>query len=228
MRLDFAGLLVCGALATAATACSGTPSNYEPIPDPPQSQTVAQLAGPLCQGQYCKCRSLDDDAAPGIPDGKHKRFEFRMGPTDNELWATLEDQILYKSRERAMDCFYIDLLPGRYDVSIRARGDNGFGARLKISELGTKGPWWYDTFEFSCGAPGLCDKETLRNWKAEITRYKEKHDPCGSTKVKDVTWRTGTMPDNWHPSDIQLQLTLQVYDFVPEYGPGDETCARKE
>lgn len=222
MRLDFAGLLVC-----AAAACSGAPSNYEPIPDPPGPQTVAELAGPLCQGQFCKCRSLDDAAAPGQAEGKYKRFEFRLGPTNNELWATVENSTLYKSRERAMDCFYVDLLPGRHDVSIRAQGDNGFGARLKISELGAKGPWWYDTFEFSCGAPGLCDQETLRNWKNQITAYKEKHDPCGSTKVKGVTWQTGVMPDNRHPSDIRIELTLQIYEFAPENAPGDEGCQRE-
>jgi hypothetical protein len=121
----------------------------------------------------------------------------------------------------------VDLLPGRHDVTIRARGADGFGARLAISELGAAGPWWYETFEFSCGAPGLCDQETLRSWRANITAYKEKHDPCGSTKIKNLQWQTGTMPDNRHPGEILVQLTLQVYEFVPEYPSGDESCPRK-
>jgi hypothetical protein len=211
------------AAACLASACSSSVQN-DPIPIPPEQLTVATLSGPLCRDKVCRCRT--DEASAGTPDAGFKRFEFRLGPTGDELWATVGDMVLYKSRERATDCFYIDLLPGTHRVSLRARGESGFGAALAVSELGVKGPWWYDTFAFTCGAPGLCDQETLRAWKASIAELGSKHDPCGSTKIAGVTWQTGTMPDDLHPGEMLLQFTLQVYEFVPEHGPGDESCAR--
>jgi len=213
-------LVLCAVLLAA---CSSS-AKYEPIPEPPPPQTAATLSGPLCQDKVCTCRG-NDDAAPGVPEAGHKRYEFHLGPSDNDVWATVDDMVLYKSREHAEDCFYVDLLPGNHKVTVRARGDNGFGARLTISEQGAAGPWWYSTFEFVCGAPGLCDKETLEAWKKQITSYKEKHDPCGSTKVRGVEWQHGRMPDNIHPSDLLLELTLQIYKFVPDKPPGDENCS---
>jgi hypothetical protein len=209
---------LCGALGCSSSV------KHEAIPQPPESRTTATLRGPLCKDQVCTCRS--DDAAPGVPDKGLKRFELKLGPSDNELWATVDDMVLYKSREHAEDCFYVDLGAGDHKVSLRARGDNGFGAKVTISELGAAGPWWYDTFEFSCGAPGMCDQETLAAWKKAIAGFAQKHDPCGSTKIKGITWQTGTMPDNIHPNDIRVELTMQVYEFAPQYGPGDEHCAR--
>ncbi len=213
-------MLAIGALTLAA--CSSS-AQYDPIPAPPEPATVATLSGPLCRANACTCRT--DDAAAGLPEEGFKRFEFRMGPSDNELWATVGDMTLYKSRERATDCFYVDLPPGNHPVTFRASGANGFGAAIEVSELGAKGPWWYDTFDFLCGAPGLCDRETLASWKSKFLERGNKQDPCGSTKITALTWQTGTMPDNLHPSDILLRFTMQVYKFSPENAPGAEACA---
>jgi hypothetical protein len=35
------------------------------------------------------------------------------------------------------------------------------------------------------------------------------------------------MPDNIHPSEIRVELTMQVYEFAPEYGPGDDSCVNR-
>jgi len=209
----------------AVAACSSSPAPYEPVPEPPRPQTEAKLAGSLCKDRVCTCRGGDPEA-PGVPDEGSglKRYEFHLGPSDNEMWATVDEMVLFKSREHAEDCFYVDLAPGSHKVTLRARGDNGFGARMAISEQGAKGPWWYSTFEFVCGAPGLCDRDTLDAWKKKITAYKEKHDPCGSTKILGVGWQHGRMPDNIHPNDLLLELTLKVYKFVPDKPPGDANC----
>lgn len=185
--------------------------------------TRATLAGPLCEADRCTCRGPDGDV--GTPDEGFKRFEIVLGPTQNQLWATVDDMVFYKSRERAKECFYIDLRPGAHRVTMQAEEEEHFGARLKISELGEKGA--YDSFDFYCGAPGLCDLDSLRSWKADVARFSEgKHDPCGSTRVLGVSWETGRMPDSLHPAAMLLELTLKVYEFAPRHPPGDEACAR--
>lgn len=208
-----------------AAACSGSQSAPR-IPEPPAPETRATLAGPLCESDGCRCKSATGDDA-GTPAEGVKRYEVVLGPSENQLWATVDDMVLYKSRERATECFYVDLRPGKHAVTLRAHEEDHFGARLKIAEQGKASLWWYDTFDFYCGAPGLCSLEGLDSWKADAARFEQgKHDPCGSTLIRGVTWQTGTVPDLLHPSELLLELTLDVYEFVPEQPPGHESCAK--
>lgn len=190
----------------------------------PGRTTVATLAGPLCDGAVCKCREPGDD--PGSPDPGHKRYEIEVGPIDNELWVLLDEMVLYKTVERSTACFYVDLTPGKHAITVRGKGKNGFAARLRVAELGAKGA--YDTFDFQCGGPDHCQLSTLESWHAGLAKYKRNvHDPCGSTKVRDIDWQSGKSPDLIHPTELELYLVLDVYDFVPEHGPGDPACADK-
>lgn len=195
------------------------------MPDLPGPDTRATLAGPLCKNTECTCS--DDPAAIGEAPEGFKRFKFELGPTEHELWATVDGNQLYKSREKAGSCFYVDLEPGDHPISLRARGEAGFGARLAVSELGGEGPWWYESFEFHCGAPGLCDAAGLRRWKEGLANVDAgKHAPCGSVRILGIDWQTGRMPDNLHPADFYLQANMKVYKFAPEHPPGSEACSR--
>jgi len=205
-------------------ACAGSVTQ-EKIPDPPDPSTRATLSGPLCGPERCQCRTTDVE--PGLPDPEFKRYEIKLGPSTNELWARIDGMVLFKTRERATECFYVDLRPGEHNVSLRARGPNGFGARIAISEQGAAGPYWYNTFDFACGAPGLCDRDTIAQWKKDIQPLGDKHDPCGSTLIQNLTWITGRMPDNLHPADLLLEFKLKIYKFIPDYAPGAEECEEK-
>lgn len=207
--------------------CSGAGSaSLPPLAPTPKAETKATLAGPLCEFDHCKCREDADDPEQEAPEG-FKRYEVRIGPSDNELWVTLGDMVFYKSNEHASDCFYIDLRPGRHPVRVRAHRQDGFAARVKISERAPSNQGWYDTFDFACGSPGVCSRDVLRDWKAEISTYeKNAHDPCGSTKIRGVVWQTGREPDSVPPADLQLDFILDVYKFTPTFGPGAAECAR--
>jgi hypothetical protein len=213
-------------------ACGGggkgptTPVKIDPLPDP---VTQAVLAGPLCEGDRCSCR---DPAAPadggaGVPTGEaDKRFELHLGPAANAIWVTIDGMVLYKSDERAEDCFYVDLKPGRHRVVLQAARGGGVSAKLAISEYAPGVESWYDTFNFNCGSPGTCSYDALDAWKAELAPYtRGLHDPCGSTKIKGIAWDAGRAPDQQHPQDLQLELTLDVYKFAPEY-PHDHAACR--
>src|SRR5262245_23828029 len=93
-------LLACAALVFG---CGGSTAHQEPLPPTPPPGTNATLAGPLCEGQACKCREYGapaDGGAGAAPEGM-KRFELRLGPTPNPLWVTLDGNVLYKSEEHA-------------------------------------------------------------------------------------------------------------------------------
>ncbi len=203
-------------------SCSGAQS--EPaMPSVPDADTRATLAGPLCDTSECQCS--EDAAAVGkAPDG-WKRFKVELGPTDHELWAEVGSNRLYKSIERANACFYLDLAPGDHPIKLRARGKSGFGARIKVSELSAAGPHWYPTFEFHCGAPGLCDGAGIRRFRDRVASVsKGKHAPCGSVRVLGVDWQTGRMPDNIHPADFFLEASMKVYTFATKHEPGSTEC----
>lgn len=195
------------------------------MPELPPRVTRATLAGPLCQGTDCRCRT--DAADAGAPaNASVKRYEVVLGPSDDELWASIGGMVLYKSRERARECFYLDLpSPGEHAVTLRAHGDAGYGARMTIRERKADAAAWYSTFEFVCGAPGACNKQQLREFRASLDQYKRGiHDPCGSTKIQGLEWDTGRMPDIRVPNDLYLQLVLKVYEFAPENPPGHASC----
>jgi hypothetical protein len=102
----------------------------------------------------------------------------------------------------------------------------GVSAEWTISEYGAKTKSWYDTFRFECGNPGVCSFDEIDSHKAEYANMKRGlHDPCGSTKLKGLSWDTGKAPDNQHPSELLVRLTLDVYKFAPEKPHGDD-CAK--
>ena len=211
-----------GILAFSLAACSGT-AHQTTIGPAPDAATRGVLVGPLCQADRCKCRGAADDA--GVPeDPKLKRYEIRL-TSPNQLWATWPGGQLYKSREQAENCFYIDLSPGTAALELRASNPDGVSAKWSISELGSTTKSWYETYTFNCGSPGVCSYDDLdaakREWEA--TR-RNLHDKCGSTKVKGVSWDTGKSPDQMHPSELVVRLTLDIYKHVPTRPHGDPSC----
>jgi len=191
--------------------------------------TQGTLAGPLCESERCKCRDLHapGDGGAGVPgDDAHKRFEVRMGPSPQELWLTIGGSTLYKSPERAEECFYVDLPSGDTPVELRASASEGVSAAWSIRELGAKTNSWYETFAFACGSPGVCSFDELDSTKRDLTGQKSVRDACGSVKVKGLTWDTGKAPDNLHPSELLVRLTLDVYKFQPTQPHGDATCGK--
>lgn len=220
-------------VALVVGACSGTPKGVAQVKlaPPPEPTTRATLVGPLCEDGVCKCRdrSLPGDGGAGEPEGTVKRFEVKIGPADHELWVTLDDMVLYKSKARAEDCFYVDLPAGsKHPMGLRASSDGGVSARVEVQEYAPATKSWYQTFRFSCGAPGVCAHDELDQQKAEYAVYKRGvHDPCGSVKIQQIGWDTGVAPDQLHPDDLQVAWTLDIYDFAPKKPHGDPSCATR-
>jgi hypothetical protein len=210
--------------AALALACGGS-TQVEPLSPAPDPATRATLAGPLCDQGRCTCRS--DDAGAGAPAAGLKRFEIRLGPAEHALWATIGDMVFYKDRERATDCFYVDLGPGRHPVSLRGASDAGVAFRAAISEQGgdEERPFWYETFDFACGAPGACDRAELERFLASVQGKQGKLDPCGSTKARGITWHSSRMPEAGGPTDLRVAFELDVHRFAPSLPPGDPGCA---
>jgi hypothetical protein len=215
-------------LLLAVVACSSGPREQITIGPPPARATRAVLAGPLCGGEgRCTCRddSKPGDGGAGTPEAGTKRFEVKVGPMDGELWATVGDHVLYKSKERATECFYVDLPPGKVPVTLRASRPEGAQAAVAISELGAAAGSWYKTFRFTCGVPGVCSEHELSGKKAEYKKFKAGvHDPCGSVRVRKLTWDSGVAPDTIHPQELVVALDLVIYKFLPGKPSGDPAC----
>jgi hypothetical protein len=213
------------ALASATFSCSGSQATAE-MPSPPDTATRATLAGPLCETAECQCS--DDPSKIGIAAEGLKRFRVELGPSESQIWATINKNVLYKGVERARACFYIDLPSGEHPITLRATGEAGFGAGLRMSEVGGEsdgGPWFYESFNFNCGAPGLCSKQALRDWRESISHVSAgKHAPCGSVRILGIDWTTGRVPDMLHPEDFLLEATMKIYKFLPHNPPGTESC----
>lgn len=211
----------------AAAACSGPSRPQIAIGPPPPRDTHAVLAGGLCQDNRCTCRADEaGDGGVGVPDTKErKRYEVRL-TSPHELWVTINGaSVLYKSPERALACFYVDLPTGAQQVELRAKNPDGVSAALQIHELGTRTRSWYDTFAFACGVPGVCSLEELEAGKAEYVGDKRhRSDPCGTTRVKGISWDHGEAPDQVHPSELVVRLTLDIYRFAAWKRHGDRTC----
>jgi hypothetical protein len=187
--------------------------------------TEATLAGHRCDVGHCTCRAQDPlETSP--PEQPYKRFEARVGSSSGVGWVTVDSHVLYKSAERAEDCFYLDLAPGRHEVSLVLRegeAQAGVGGELAISEYANEA--WYSTLRFLCGGSGPCDREALRSWKDDLAaKRRDLWDPCGSTKVQGVTWDLERAPDALTPGKVLLRFTLNVYDFVPRHPPGSDQC----
>ncbi len=212
-------------ISSIFVGCGGTaPASLVPVP---KQATEGTLAGATCQAGKCQCADAKNKV--GVPENKSvKRFEIKIGPIRNKLWVKVGDTLMYKDDETATQCFYVDLPEGKHPVMVRGTGEHGFAARVHISEMATKEVGWYDTFYFHCGGVDTCDADQLKEFGTRLDKYKRNiHDPCGSTKVLGVSWKTGKLPDNLHPNNLQLDLTLQVYPFTPKHPPGHKKCAGK-
>lgn len=223
--------LVC--LAFLVAACSGGNQQIS-ISPLPAKQSTGTFAGPLCAGEgTCKCRDLSaaGDGGAGVPEAGSplKRYEFRL-QSAQELWASVRGSVMYKSPEKAEDCWYVDLPSGEQDVELRASDKNGVSAAWTIRELGTQTKSWYDTFAFNCGAPGVCSFADLDNIKGDLMGSVKNRvrDRCGSTKIKGITWDTGRAPDDLHPSELSVHLHLEIYKRAPDKQHGDPTCGKRD
>ncbi|WP_428261771.1 hypothetical protein [Haliangium sp.] len=218
-------LSLIAALVGAGLACGG--SELAAMTPLPARVTRATLTGPLCMGGETQCRCRERGESVGQPDEDGvKRYEIRIGPVANELWVSVDDMVLYKSAERGEECFYVDLHPGKHPVVLRGEGERGFGARLIISEQGKQSS--YHTFTFDCGTPGHCAMTDLQDFMDSLSRYpRGLHDPCGSTKIRQVRYLTGRTPDQIHPDALELSLVVDVYQFAPEHASGDPACAQR-
>jgi hypothetical protein len=216
-------------LLLVVAACGSGRQQIEITP-PPAKLTHGPLVGALCKGQACTCRDVNvtGDGGVGVPEAGKKRFEVRL-TSAQELWVSLPDAVLYKSPERAEECFYIDLASGDIPIELRASDPNGVSAQWTIRELGTTTKSWYDTFALGCGQPGVCSFEELSSLKskAEAMPKKGVYDPCGSVKVKGLTWDTGRAPDNLHPNELLVRLVLQIYKRAPTREHGAD-CSKYE
>jgi hypothetical protein len=214
------------AMMVSGPSCSGSQSTPA-MPEAPDPGTRATLAGPLCESARCQCS--DDMSKIGSAAEGLKRFRIVLGPSESQLWATINNNVFYKSVERGTACFYVDLPEGEHPIALRAKGEGGFGAGLKISEIGGKGPWFYDSFNFNCGAPGLCSMQALRDWKASVKNVSAgKHAPCGSVRILGVDWANGRVPDMLHPEDFRLEALMKIYKFLPHHPPGSEDCVKEQ
>lgn len=200
------------------------------IGPPPAATTVATLAGPLCDGTRCTCRDprAPADGGAGVPEEGVKRFEIHVGPSEHPLWVTLGDMVLYKSEARAEECFYVDLGAGDHPMQLRAKHAGGISAAVAVREYASGTSSWYDSYRFSCGSPGVCSHAELDDYKASLAKYERGvQDPCGSVKVKGISWDSGEAPDQQHPDDLVVGWTLDVYDFAPKRPHGDPACATR-
>ncbi len=204
-------------------ACSGSAHQIE-IGAPPAQVTEGVFAGPLCSGDRCTCANGPADGGAGVPTDDKKRFEIRLD-SPNQLWIQVGDNRMYKDAERPTACFYVDLPSGDTQVEMRASEPHGVAATWEIRELGTQTKSYYDTFTFSCGNPGACSFEELREKKAEYAD--PKRDRCGSVKVKGLAWDTGRSPDELYPSELLVRATLDIYKFVPDRPHGAD-CSKKQ
>lgn len=210
-------------------ACSGGVQSIE-VGAPPPRATRGLLSGPLCDGERCACRDpgASEDGGVGVPDdSSHKRFEIRL-TSPQELWATVGTTRLYKSPSPQEACFYVDLPTGETPVELRASDSAGAAGTWEIRELGTETKSFYDTFRFNCGVPGMCSLDELDAIKkAYGAKPNSVQDPCGSTKIKGLTWTHSRPPDGMHPTDLIVRLRLDVYRFVPSKPRGDSTCGKR-
>jgi hypothetical protein len=222
-------LVFLGGLVLVSASC-GSPSGAEhvPLPAVPAPQTRATLVGPRCEGgQRCDCRDEGTPESEQPPGAAFKRFEVRVGPSQNPLWVTVDDMVLYKSEQRATDCFYIDLTPGKHPVRVHGKREQGVGVAVEINELSGGGPWWYSSFDYNCGGGGPCDMDGLRDEQSRVKALPRGIlDPCGSVKIQGFNWRSGTMPDALHPQEIVVDFVLDVYKFKTEHVPGSDKCKK--
>ena len=216
------------------SACAGS-NRPPPTPRPKDlgAETHATVAGHRCDAStHCTCRTegAEDQAEQTPPEGDLRRFEVRVSSSTGQVWVTVDKtQTLYKSGERAEDCYYIDLEPGGHTFSLYAKAEEpmaGVGAGLHVSEYEpSPSPSWYDAFVFQCGVPGACDRDVLGEWKKDVQGDRRSlRDYCGATHVTDLKWEVGRAPDALHPEDLLLDFTLGISPHRPTKPPRDPSC----
>ena len=212
-------------------AGKGTKTTDAPVvtmQPPPASKTTATLVGGLCTENGCTCRDPQaaGDGGVGVTDvAGRKRFEIHLGPSQHQLWATIDGDVLYKSAEHADACFYVDLPSGEHPMTMRASESSGVQAAISVSEFGPKASSWYHTFSFTCGSPGVCDRVELDEQRQSFEQVAHgQYDSCGSTKIKGLGWNFGSPPDGAHPSDLQVDFRLSIYKFTPVTASGSPGC----
>jgi len=74
----------------------------------------------------------------------------------------------------------------------------------------------------------VCSFDQLDAAKQEYAAIKKGlHDPCGSTKIKGLSWDTGKAPDTLHPTELLVRMQLDIYKFVPDKKHGDPDCGKR-
>jgi hypothetical protein len=52
-------------------------------------------------------------------------------------------------------------------------------------------------------------------------------DLCGTTKVKGISWDHGKSPDQLHPSELLVRMTMEILRFAAWKPHGDPTCGAR-
>lgn len=213
--------------------CPSQTSVQTDVSYPPRS--TLSLSGPRCTGEgSCRCRPLDsnDDQAEAAITAGHKRFEFRLPRTTSAIWVDIEGRgHFYKAPENMRPaCFYVDLPAGKHRVtihSVMSDPEIGLQTGLFINEYGPKeGPFWYRTFELSCGGMNKCTKAGLNAWVDAMRRLPKGHfSPCGSVKLRRVAvGGTREQRLDTEYTDLTVRFTLEIYGFAPYQNPSSPEC----
>jgi hypothetical protein len=202
-------------------------------PDPP----AARLAGARCQNGGCTCRQPGDDTEKEAPADGSKRLELRLSVDEGE--GQLESPTLgrFKASGVAETCYYLDVPVGSKAgfnfVGRAARPERGFTPRLKVSEYGPAGPFWYEIFSLECaGVSGRCDRLGADAWGERIktSRKRGRNDPCGSLVVTGLNWETTgglNERDAGFYRDFVVRFDIEVKKFATQFAPHSTECVPK-
>lgn len=197
-------------------------------------------AGPRCQGSACTCREVDafgatvgeassdlsdvNASTEGVVARGRKRFEMRTGRGSDTVRITVEGRgtLTKPSEPVTAMCGYIDLPAGNHRVHVHVEGgpsEGGASPKILFYEHGERARSWYATFGITCGEAGPCTDADLHDRMAELSRAHGLFDRCGSTKVRDIHWDSHKGADA-RVTSMDLDFTLQVYDFQPRFARG--------
>jgi hypothetical protein len=203
--------------------------------DPPPP--AARLAGARCQNATCTCRQPGDDQEKEPPAQGNKRLEIRLSVDEGE--GALESPTLGKFAAAGIQetCYYLDVPVGSKAgfnfVGRAARPERGFTPRLRISEYGPAGPYWYEIFALECaGVSGRCDRGGADIWGERIktSRKRGRTDPCGSLVVTGLGWETsGGLHDRdaGYYRDLVVRFDVEVKKFPTQFAPHSTECVPK-
>jgi hypothetical protein len=203
----------------------------------PRESSLQMASSHRCQGQRCACRDAStpgDFAESNPPAAGSKRYEFRVGPSVDNVWLEIAGRgTWFKETETGgSGCVYVDLRPGdRVRISEHVEAQErtrGTALDLRISEYNPQLQVWYDTARIECGGGGdACNREMLAEWLERVHKLpRGLWDACGSTKVEAPHWTSGET-DLPHPPVITADLILHVYTFEPKAPPGNAECGKR-